>query len=295
MSRLAERLAAGKFVVTAEVTTPVGADSAPLRRRLELYRGLVDAVNVTDNPSARVHMASWAGAIAVREANCEPVLQLTCRDRNRLALQSDVLGVAAFGVENVLCLTGDHPVRGDHPQALPVYDLDSLQELAMLRRLRDEGRLAGGGKVEPPPRLFLGAVENPFAAPQELRAWRLEKKVRAGAQFIQTQVVYDVAGLARFLEAVRRRDLQVPILAGVCPPKSARMLRYLAEKVPGIVVPPALLERMEKAADPRAEGIAVGAQIIRAVRQLEGVRGVHLSIVGWEEELPRVLEAAGLR
>ena len=238
-SALRRRLAAGDVVVTTEIGPPRGADPDAIRSKVEPLRGWVHAVNITDNQSAFVRLPSWAGSLQALAAGMEPVMQLTCRDRNRIALQSDLLGAAAMGIPNLLLMTGDHPKFGDHPDAKPVFDLDSIQLLAAARAIREEGRLMSGRPVKPRPGWLLGAVENPFAPPARFRAARLGKKVTAGAEFVQTQYVFDVAGFARWLAEVRDLglDQRCGILAGLGPVRSLRALEHMSTKVPGVYVP----------------------------------------------------------
>lgn len=297
---LKDRLAAGEFTITAELSPPRGASAAAMLGRAELLRGLVDAVNITDNQGSHVRLASWAGAAAVRQSGIiEPIMQMTCRDRNRIALQSDLLGAGALGIENLLFMSGDHPKFGDHPGAKPVFDLDSTQLVWTARTLRDEGRLLSGKELTPAPRFFLGAVENPFAAPVEYRAKRAAKKIAAGAQFMQTQYVFDVPTFTRWVTELG--DLGVldrcAILAGVGVIRSARMLDFLSSgKVPGVQIPEAVQRRLRGVApeDVGAEGAKIAAEVIAAVRQVPGVAGVHLLTAGYEKQTPELLRLAGL-
>jgi methylenetetrahydrofolate reductase (NADPH) len=284
----------GHFAVTAEIGPPKGASGESVRRHAALLRDCTDAQNVTDNQGAVVHLCSLAAAGHVLQAGGEPVFQLTTRDRNRLALQSDLLGAASLGIRNVLCLTGDHQQFGNHPQARGVFDLDSVQLVGLARRLC-EGRFLNGDQVKPPPELFVGAVENPFAGPLPLRVLRLGKKIAAGARFIQTQAVYDLELFRDFMAAVQEQgwDKEVFILAGVVPPKSAGTLRYIS-KIPGMVVPAELIRRVEGAADQVLEGKRFAVELIRQLRTIEGVRGVHVMAIRWEEAVPEIVSEAGL-
>jgi methylenetetrahydrofolate reductase (NADPH) len=298
LSRLHAALRSGRFVVTAEIGPPRSATIAPIRRKAELLRAWVDAANVTDNQSGVVRLASWAGSLAVLQADLEPVMQLQCRDRNRIGLQSDLLGAGALGIPNVLLLTGDHQRFGDHPDAKGVFDLDSIQAVWTARTLRDEAKLLSGRELKVPPRWLIGAVENPFAPPQRFRAERLGKKVAAGAQFIQTQFVFDVSTFARWMADVRDLglDRRCSILAGVGPIKSLRALRFMKDEVPGMYVPEDVVRRLSRVPDDRVseEGLALCAEIIRRVQDIPGVAGVHVMAVGWEEAIPEILERAGL-
>jgi methylenetetrahydrofolate reductase (NADPH) len=291
-------LESGTFTVTAEVGPPRGADPSVLERKLSLLRDCVTAVNVTDNQSAVVRLSSWAGSLIVRAAGVTPIMQVTCRDRNRIALQSDLLGAAALGLQNVLVMTGDHPKFGDHPDAKPVFDLDSVQVLWMARSMRDHKRLLSGKPLSAPPDWFLGAVENPFAPPTAFRAARLGKKVAAGAQFVQTQYVFDVKTFGKWLTQVG--DLGVlercHILAGVGPILSARALDHLQHRVAGVFVPPDVARRLlgAPAAEFADEGRRLCAETIAELRELPGVSGVHVMAPGNEHRVPEILELAGL-
>lgn len=297
-SHLQEVLEGAVFAVTAECGPPKGADPQALQKKAWILKGYVDAVNVTDNQTAVVRLCSLASCVLLKEMGLEPVLQMTTRDRNRIALQSDLLGASALGIGNVLCLSGDHVCLGSEPQALGVFDLDSVQLLYTARLMRDEGKSLGGADLSPPPRLFLGAVENPFADPLSFRARRLAKKVAAGAQFIQTQSVFN---LERFMEWMKQvRDLglheKTHILAGVTPLKSARMARYMKERVAGMDLPESFLKRMEKVPAPkqREEGIRIAVETIEALKHISGVHGIHIMAVEWEEAVPQLVENCGL-
>lgn len=295
---LRSKLARGEFVVTAEIGPPRGATLAPVRRKARLLRDWVDAANVTDAQSAIVRVASWAGCLAAMEEGVEPVMQLQCRDRNRIALQSDLLGAAAIGIPNVLLLTGDHPRFGDHPDAKPVFDFDSVHLLWTARTMRDQARLLSGRQLKPPPGWFIGAVENPFAPPLQFRAERLGKKITAGAQFVQTQFIYDLPIFERFMQRVRDLglDRRCAILAGVGPIKSLRALEHMRRDVPGMHVPEDVVRRLRGVPEERVpqEGLAVCAEVIAQVRRIPGVAGVHVMAFGWEDAIPEILERAGL-
>jgi methylenetetrahydrofolate reductase (NADPH) len=296
---LRERLASGGFAVTAEISPPRGASTAQITKTAESLKDWVDAVNVTDNQGSNVRLASWAGSLAVLAAGLEPVMQMTCRDRNRIALQSDVLGASALGIRNILVMTGDHPKFGDHPGAKPVFDLDSVQLLWTLRTMRDQHVLLSGRKLDPAPDCFLGAVENPFAPPVPFRAERLGKKVAAGAQFVQTQFVFDVPAFAQWMAQVRDLGLheQCGILAGVGAVRSVKALEYMRDKVPGVEVPDDVFRRL-RAVPPgkqTAEGVKLAAGIIRQLGGIPGVAGVHLLVAGNEQAVPDILDEAGVR
>jgi methylenetetrahydrofolate reductase (NADPH) len=296
--RLHRALLERRFVVTAEIGPPRSATVAPIRRKARLLSEWIDAANVTDNQSAVVRLASWAGCLAALQEGVEPIYQLQCRDRNRLALQSDLLGASALGVPNILCLTGDHQRYGDHPDAKGVFDIDSVQLVWMARLLRDRRQLLSGRELRYPPRYLIGAVENPFAPPLAFRAERLGKKVAAGAQFVQTQFVFDVDIFGRWMDRVRALGLheRCAILAGVGPIKSLRALEHIRREVPGMYVPDAIVRRLRGVPDDRVadEGLAICAEIIQQVRAMPGVAGVHIMAFSWEESIPDILERAGL-
>ncbi len=297
-SRLRATLESGRFAVTAEIGPPRGADAAVVRRKALALRAFVTAVNITDNQGACTRLSSWAGSLAAMAVGVEPIMQLTCRDRNRIALQSELLSASAVGIRNVLMMTGDHPRLGDQPGAKPVFDLDSVQLLWVARMMRDEQRLLSGRTVKPAPRVYLGAVENPFAPPVEFRAARLAKKVAAGAQFAQTQYVFDVRGFDRWMSQVRDLGLleHCHVLAGVGPILSLRALSHMEQRVPGVQVPSEVSRRLRGvAADKTAdEGVAICAETIAALRQIPGLSGVHVMAVGGEDRIPVILELAGL-
>ncbi len=295
---LRERLAAGGFAVTAEISPPRGAGTEAITRAAALLKGRVDAVNVTDNQGSHVRLASWAGSLAVINAGLEPVMQMTCRDRNRIALQSDLLGACALGIRNVLVMTGDHPKFGDHPGAKPVFDLDSIQLLWTLRTMRDQHILLSGRRLDPAPECFLGAVENPFAPPAGFRAERLGKKVAAGAQFVQTQFVFDVPAFAGWMGQVRDLGLaeRCAILPGVGPVRSRRALDFMRDQVPGVYIPDEVYRRLNGVPADRtaAEGVKLAAETVRRLAEIPGVAGVHLLAAGNEQAVPAILDEAGL-
>ena len=293
---LRERLDSGRFVVTAELSPPRGAGTASMEQTAALLRDWVDAVNVTDNQGSNVRMASWAGSLAVAAAGLEPIMQMTCRDRNRIALQSDLLGATALGIRNILVMTGDHPSGGDHPTAKPVFDLNSFELLEALRAMRDDGLLLSGRRVDPAPDCFLGAVENPFSAPDSHPAQRLGQKVAAGAQFVQTQFVFDVPAFAAWMTQVR--DLGLPdqcyVLAGVGLIRSRGALDFIATKLPGVDVPGDVYHRLHAAADIAAESVRLAAETVRRLREIPGVAGIHLLAAGQEQDIPELLAGAGV-
>jgi methylenetetrahydrofolate reductase (NADPH) len=291
---LREAIESGRFIVTGELGPPLGASPDPVRKKAEHFR-TVDAVNVTDNQSGIVRQSSIATAKLLLESGIDPIVQMTCRDRNRLALQSDVLGAAALGVRNLLLLTGDHVTMGNQPEARPVYDLDSVSLVDMANRMR-AGRFMNGDEIKRPPDVLLGGAANPFAEPMGLRLVRLAKKVDAGADFIQTQAVFDVERFRRWMAGVRDLGLheRVRILAGVLPTRSARALEYMRDEVSGMSIPEEAIRRMASADDPAEEGVRMVCELIGELREIEGVAGVHLMPVMWEKITPRIVEEAGL-
>ena len=297
-SRLHELLLSEEFVVTTELQTTDSADPASVLELAEGLRGRVDAVNCTDNSAAHPHVSGVAAAHLLIDAGVEPILQFACRDRNRLALQADLLGAAALGVRNVCLMTGDDVSAGDHPDAKPIYDLDSIHLLRIARIMRDEGRYLSGRPLTQAPSFLVGAVENPFAPPLEFRPMRLGKKVEAGAEFIQTQICFNLEKMRLFM--ARCGDLglldHVWLLAGVFVPRSGRAARYLRDQVPGIDVPDAVIDRMD-AGSPEAQrraGIDIALEVIDAVRQIQGVSGVHLMAIRNADAILTVVEEAGL-
>jgi len=290
--RLAEALRTGRFAVTAEVAPPRGADVTRLRETARLLRGWVDAANVTDNQGARVRMSSLAGSAVLLAEGLDPVMQMTCRDRNRIALQSDLLAAGGLGVPNVLLMTGDRPERGDHPDAPGVFDLDSDSLTAAARALRDDGTLLSGQTVDPPPRYLIGAVDLGAGEPD-----RLARKVSFGTEFVQTQFVFDVPAFAGWLARVRDLGLtqRCAVLAGVGPVRSLRALDVMAG-LPGVRVPAALERRLRGVPAHRVaeEGMAACAEIVAALRELPGLAGVHVMAVAYEQGVPEILSAAGL-
>ncbi len=295
-SRLESVLDKGKFAVTCECGPPKSADGNVIREKAKLLKGNADASNITDNQTAIVRLSSMAAATILLQEGIEPIMQMTCRDRNRIGIQSDLLGAAAVGIKNVLCLTGDHQKFGNHPQSKGVFDLDSIQMIDMVKRMRDEKKFQSGEEMDVPPKLFIGAAENPFADPFEFRVARLEKKVVAGADFIQTQGIYDVERFEKWMAGIREKglDKKVHILGGVIPFKSSGAAKYIAKKVPGMLVPKDMLERMKKAQDAKAEGVKIAVETIEALKKIEGVHGVHVMAIEWEEKVHDIVEKAGL-
>jgi len=302
-SNLEKVLSSGGFAVTGELGPPKSVDSDLVRKKARLLKGFVDAVNITDNQTAIVRVCSMAASRILLDEGIEPVMQMTCRDRNRLALQSDILGAAALGVKNILCLSGDHMTLGNQPDAKGVYDIDSIQLVRMAAGMRDEGKLLCGEELRNtrksellPPRIFIGAAANPFAPPLEFRVLRLAKKIAAGADFIQTQTIFDLNKFKQWFSRIVDVGLheKVAILGGVMPVKSHKALVYMKKNVAGMAIPDELIQRMEQAPDPREEGVKLCAEIVQQLRDIEGLRGVHISSVEWEKVIPQVVELAGL-
>jgi methylenetetrahydrofolate reductase (NADPH) len=296
-SRLEKVLTAGKFAVTAELGPPQNANAEAVKKKAQHCLGNVEGANVTDNQTAIVRMSSIAAAAIAISCGVEPVVQMVCRDRNRIAMQSDILGAAALGVKNLLCLSGDHQIFGNHPQAANVFDIDSVQLIAMVKRMRDDKQFISGDPIkEHEPRLFIGAVENPFADPFEFRVARLAKKINAGTDFIQTQCVFDLDKFSRWMELVVKEGLhkKVYILAGLTPVRSHRALKYMKSEVAGMSIPDELITRMESAEDAKEEGIKICLEMIEKIKNIEGVSGIHLMPIGWESITPVILERAGL-
>jgi len=297
-SRLEALLRAGEFAVTVEMQPSNGADPGEVRRLAEPLRGVVDAANCTDNPAAHPHVSSLAVGALVARSGVAPIVQLTCRDRNRLALQADLLGAAALGARDVLLLTGDDVSAGDHPEAKPIYDIDSMHLLRIARTLRDEGKYLSGRALTSRPSYFIGAVENPFAPPHDFRPVRLGKKVEAGAEFIQTQLCFNVPRLREFMARVRDAGLleRVFVLVSVYVARSIRALRYLRDVVPGIDVPDAVMQRFERTPAERQaqEGFAMALETVAALRETPGVSGVHLISIKGQDAILRLIEEAAL-
>lgn len=295
-SHLERVLAAGVWAVTAEAGPPKSAAAEVMRRKGIMLKAHCDALNVTDNQTAVVRMSSLAGSLLLAEVGVEPVLQMVVRDRNRLALQSDILGAVALGVRNVLCLAGDHQSLGNHPAAKGVYDIDSTHLVHALKTLRDEHRFMNGEELKGELPLFIGAATNPFGDPLDLHLLRLQSKVNAGADFLQTQAVFDLERFGEWVKRVRDQGLldRASVLAGVLPMKSARMAQHLQSSVPGLRVPKALVRRMVTATDAREEGVRICLEIIAQLRELRGVHGVHIMAIAWEDVIPRIVEEAGL-
>jgi 5,10-methylenetetrahydrofolate reductase len=285
-TNLEKVLEAGNFAVTAEIGPPKGGSAKVIESKGEALRHAADAFNVTDNQTAVVRMSSLAACGILRGMGLDPVMQMLCRDRNRIMLQADVCGAVALGVGNLLCLTGDHVKFGNHPEAKVVFDIDSVQLIQAVKTMRDEGKFISGDEIAGPIPMFIGAVENPYADPFEFRTARLDKKVRAGADFIQTQAVYDVPKFAQWMEEI--------CAAGIIPVKAVGMARYMRDYVSGVEIPDAMIKRLEKAKDVKEEGIQIILDIIEEVKLIPGVHGIHIQAVGWEEIVPEIMERAGL-
>jgi 5,10-methylenetetrahydrofolate reductase len=286
----------GRFIVTAEISPPDSVDPQDLLRRAQVLRGLVDAVNVTDNAGANCHISSLAASALLAADGFSPVFQSACRDRNRIAIQADIMGAAALGVRNLLCLTGDGVGSGDHPQAKPVFDLDAVSLLGIARGMRDQGTYASGRSITSRPELFLGATANPFAAAFEARIANLEKKIAAGAQFIQTQFCFDLAMFAKFMSEVRERglDRRCQILVGIGPLPSVRTARWLDGNVPGVRIPGEVIRRLEQAKEAKREGVIICIETIQALKEIKGVAGVHLMGHRNESVLAEIIVESGL-
>ena len=297
-SKLEKVLASKHLAVTSECGPPRGAVPEKVREKAEMLRGYVDAVNVTDNQTAMVRMSSFAACVIIKQMGLDPILQMVTRDRNRLAMQADILGAYSHGIDTMLCLSGDHPHFGDHPQAINVHDIDSIQFVQMVHRMREEGKFQGGDDILNPPKMFIGAAANPFADPFELRVARLAKKVKAGVDFVQTQCIYNLDKFETWMQGVVDRGLheRVAVLAGITPMKTAGMARYMKNKVPGMDVPDEIVKRMagvpkEQQAE---EGIKICVESIERLKEVKGVAGFHIMAIEWEQKVPEIVERAGL-
>ncbi len=298
-SNLEKILSEGKFAVTGECGPPKGADVTVIEEKAKILKGYVDAVNITDNQTAVVRVCSMASAVTAQQNGLEAIMQMTCRDRNRLAMQADILGAATLDIKNILCLTGDHLSFGNHPEAKGVHDLDAINLIKMYKDMRDEKKFQCGEEMTVAPPLFIGCAENPFADPFELRALRLKKKVEAGADFIQTQCIFNVPKFRQWMEEVRALGLhkEIKILAGITPLKGVGGARYMQKFVPGMDVPQDIVDRMagvEKGPASHAEGKKIAVEMIKEFAEIEGVAGVHIMAIEWEAAVPEIVEAAGL-
>ncbi len=294
--RLERILRSGKFAVTSELAPPDSADPEEVFKRARVFDGYVDAINATDGSGANCHMSSVAVCALLTRAGYAPVMQISCRDRNRIAIQGEILGGAAMGVANILCLTGDGVQAGDHPQAKPVFDLDCMSLLELARTMRDESHFQSGRKLDYAPRVFLGAAANPFAPPYDWRPLRLAKKVAAGAQFVQTQYCYDIEMFKRYMERVRDMGLEqkVFIIVGVGPVPGAKTAEWMRNNVPGVHIPDHIIERVRKAEKPKLEGRKICIEIIQQVHEMAGVAGVHVMAYRQEEAVAEIIERSGV-
>ncbi len=297
-SKLERILASGQMAVTSECGPPRGSDPEAITKKAEMIKDHVDAINITDNQTSVTRMCSLASCIHLKLMGIEPVLQMVTRDRNRIALQSDILGAASFDIHNILCLSGDHQSFGDCAQGQNVHDLDSMQLIQTVRQMRDEGKFLGGDEIKRPPQMFVGAAANPFADPFDIRVPRLAKKATAGVEFIQTQCIFNLDKFEEWMKGIRERGLheKVAILAGLTPFKSAGMARFMKKKVPGMDVPDDVVKRMSdtpKEKQPE-EGIKICIESIQRLKEVEGVRGFHIMAIEWEQKVPEIVEGGGL-
>jgi methylenetetrahydrofolate reductase (NADPH) len=298
-SNLEKVLAAGHLAVTSECGPPRGALPEEVVKKGGYLKGIVDAVNITDNQTAMVRMSSFAASVITKQQGLHPLLQMVTRDRNRLAMQADIIGAYSLGIDTMLCLSGDHTKFGDHPMAANVHDIDSVQLIQMVKKMRDEGKFQGGADLKgPPPKMFIGAAANPFADPFELRVMRLAKKINAGADFIQTQCIFNVDKFEKWMEGVRARGLHEKcyILAGVTPIKSVGAARYMKNKVPGMDVPQEIVDRMASVPKEKQpeEGVDICLEIMERLKKVEGVAGFHIMAIEWEEKVEEIVKRAGL-
>jgi methylenetetrahydrofolate reductase (NADPH) len=298
ISDLERSLRSGQFVVTAEVAPPLSTATNKLVQNINMMKPYVTAVNFTDNPSATPRMSSIACSVMAIQNGAEPVMQVAARDRTRMAFQSEVIGANALGVRNILCLSGDHSRMGPPPFGRSdVIDMDSVQMLWILRRMRDEGRYLDGRKLQSPPKVFLGAAASPFASNPKFQALREQKKMNAGAQFFQTNLVFNIEGMEKWMNELDKRDVlgKVYILVGVTPIKSLKMAQYMHNEVPGVIIPENVMKRIEAAGEgAQEEGVAIALELIEKIKKLQGISGIHIMAVGWEEIVPRLVKEAGL-
>jgi methylenetetrahydrofolate reductase (NADPH) len=297
-SNLERILTEGTFAVTGELGPPRSASIEAVKEKAQYLKGMVDAVNITDNQTAVVRMASMAAsALAIREG-LEPNYQMVCRDRNRIAMQSDVLGAYALGIRDMLCLSGDHQQFGDDPKSKKVFDIDSIQPIAMVKMMRDEAKFMSGKEITDPPKMFIGAAANPFSKPYEFRVHRLAKKVEAGADFVQTQCIYNMERMREWVKQANEMGLteKVYVLAGVTPMKSLGMARYMKNKVPGMDVPDWVIDRLKGVEKKKqaSEGIEICCEQIAEFKEMKGVAGVHIMAIEWEKRMPEIVERAQL-
>ena len=295
-SNLEKIINSGNFVISGELGPPKSSDITQLKHHAEEMKNHVDAYNITDNQTAIVRTSSIACGATLVQMGLEPIIQITVRDRNRICIQSDVLGAHALGIKNILCLSGDHQKFGNEQGSKGVYDIDSMQLIKSLKDMRDENRFVGGDELEAPISYYLGAVANPFADPFEYRVDRLEKKINAGASFIQTQCIFDLDRFEKWMELVRERGLhkKVAIMGGVTPIKSLGAARYMKNNVSGITIPDELIERLKGAEKKKEEGLKICIETIQRLQEIEGVAGVHIMAIAWEEIVPEIVERSGL-
>lgn len=297
-SNLEKVLSAGKFAVTGELGPPRGADVDAIKEKSQYLKGVVDSINITDNQTAVVRMSSWAASTLLVQEGLEPNYQMVCRDRNRIAMQSDILGAYALGIKNILCLSGDHQIFGDHPKSKKVFDIDSIQLISMVKKMRDEGTFLNGEELTKPPRMFIGAAANPFGEPYEFRVHRLAKKIEAGADFIQTQCIYNMDRFREWMKQANDMGLteKAYILAGVTPMKALGMARYMQKNVPGMDVPDWIIDRLKGVEKKKQgeEGIAICCEQIEEFKEMKGVAGVHIMAIEWEKRVPGIVERVNL-
>jgi methylenetetrahydrofolate reductase (NADPH) len=297
-SNLEKILKAGHFAFTGELGPPRGAAVEEVRKKAAYLKGNVDSVNITDNQTAVVRMSSWAACLFLIQEGVEPNFQMVCRDRNRLAMQADILGAYAHGIRNILCLSGDHCQFGDHPEAKGVFDIDSMQLISMVKKMRDEKKFLSGADLDEAPEVFIGAAANPFAEPYDYRPYRLAKKIEAGVDFIQTQCIYNMKRFREFIHQANDMGLgeKCYILAGVTPMKSVGMAKYMKSKVPGMDVPDEIITRLQSAGKGKVadEGIKIACEQIEEFKEMKGVAGVHLMAIEWEHMVPEIAERAGV-
>ncbi len=297
-SRLEKVLKSGQLAVTSECGPPRSSDAQGIIKKGEMIKNHVDSINITDNQTSVTRICSLAACVHLKQLGLDPVLQMVVRDRNRIALQSDLLGAASFGINNVLCLSGDHQSFGDNPKGQNVHDIDSMQLIQTVRLMRDEGKFLGGDDLDRPLEMFVGAAANPFADPFEIRVPRLAKKIAAGVEFIQTQCIYNLDKFEEWMKGVRERGLhkKVHILAGLTPMKSVGMAKYMQKRVPGMDVPDEVIKRLQGAEKGKVaqEGIKMCVESIERLKECEGVAGFHVMAIEWEEKVPEIVEAAGL-
>jgi len=297
-SNLEKVLRAGHFAFTGELGPPRGTSVEAVREKASHLKGMVDSVNITDNQTAMVRMSSWAASLIAVDEGLEPNYQMVCRDRNRLAMQADILGAYAHGIRNILCLSGDHQQFGDHPSAKGVFDIDSMQLIRMVKHMCDDGKFLSGADIDTPPKMFIGAAANPFAEPFEWRVHRLAKKAEAGADFVQTQCIYNMKKMREWVKQANDMGLteKVYILAGITPMKSLGMARYMKNNVPGMDVPDEIIDRLKGAGRGKyaEEGIKMACEQIEEFREMKGVAGIHLMAIEWEHMVPEIAERAGV-